>query len=73
MLSLMTKLEKINLKASAKSITASGVTFSDLSTNIDKNSDKIILSNLRAKSGSGSISGSGTASISGKENLNFNF
>lgn len=69
----LTKLEKINVKASAKRITASGITISDLSTNINKNLDKITLSDFTAKSGSGSVTGSGNASVSGKENLNFNF
>ncbi|MBQ9419919.1 MAG: hypothetical protein IJU31_06020, partial [Synergistaceae bacterium] len=40
---------------------------------INKNDDRITLSGLNAKSGAGSITGSGTASASGKEPLNFNF
>ena len=69
----LTKLEKINLNASAESITASGVTFSDVSAAVSKNDDRISLTALNAKSGSGSITGNGTASASGKEPLDFNF
>ncbi|MBQ7196274.1 MAG: hypothetical protein IJS40_02575 [Synergistaceae bacterium] len=69
----LAKLEKISVTASAKSITASGITFNGVNATINKNDDKIILSGLNAKSGSGLITGAGTASISGKELLDFNF
>ena len=69
----LAKLEKININASAKSITASGVTFESVKASINKNSDKISLENFDASNGSGKITGSGTATISGKEPLNFNF
>lgn len=69
----LTKIEKININASAKSITASGVTFSNIKSSINKNGDSIALQNFTASSGAGSITGSGTASASGKSPLNFNF
>ena len=69
----LTKLEKINVNASAGKITASGITVSDLKADIHKNSDKINLTNFTAQSGKGILTGSGSASVSGKENLNFNF
>ena len=69
----LAKLDKISLNASAKSITANGITVSGLNAKVDKNGDKITLSSLGAKSGSGSLTGSGSATVSGKEPLNFNF
>ena len=69
----LSKLEKININASAKSITASGVTFNDVKAAINKNADKISLSKFNAASGTGKITGDGTAAISGKEPMNFNF
>ncbi len=69
----LAKLDKINLNISAKSITASGVTFSDVQAKLDKNDDKIMLSSLNAQSGKGKISGSGLASVSGKTPLDFSF
>lgn len=69
----LTKLEKININASAKSIIASGVTFNGVNAAINKNGDKISLDTLKASNGAGTITGSGTASASGKEPLNFNF
>ncbi|MBQ7155581.1 MAG: hypothetical protein IJR85_08530 [Synergistaceae bacterium] len=69
----LAKLDRISVNAAAKSITASGVTFSGVNARIDKDGDKIILGGLNAKSGSGSITGSGTADISGKSPLSFSF
>ncbi|MBQ7594954.1 MAG: hypothetical protein IJU48_11475 [Synergistaceae bacterium] len=69
----LTKLDKLNLNISAKNITASGVTFSDVQAKLDKNDDKIMLSSLRAQSGRGKITGSGLASVSGKTPLDFSF
>lgn len=69
----LTKLDKINLNISAKSLTASGATFTGLNAKIDKNGDKITLGTLNAKSGQGTISGSGSAAISGKSPLDFSF
>ena len=69
----LTKLDKLNVNASAKSITASGVTFTNANANINKDGDKITLGGLNAQAGSGSITGSGTASASGKSPLDFNF
>lgn len=67
------KLDKLSLNAAAKSLTASGVTFTGVNAKIDKNGDKIILGGLNAKSGAGTITGSGTADISGKTPLDFGF
>ncbi len=69
----LTKLEKINVNASAKSIIAGGVTFNGVNAAVNKNGDKISLDTLKASSGAGTITGTGTASASGKEPLNFNF
>ena len=69
----LTKLEKININASAKSISAGGVTFSDVKGSINKNNDKITLMRFNAKSGSGIITGNGSATVSGKEPLEFSF
>lgn len=69
----LSKLEKINVSVSAKSIVASGVNFNDVKASISKNDDKISLTNLNAQSGAGKITGSGTATASGKEPMNFNF
>lgn len=69
----LSKLDKLSINAAAKSITASGVTFSGVNAKLDKNGDKIILGGLNAKSGSGTITGSGTASASGKSPLDFHF
>ena len=73
----LTKLDKINLNVSAKNLTASGVTFSDVNAKLDKDGDKITLSSFNSQSGtgknSGKISGSGFASVSGKSPMNFNF
>ena len=69
----LAKLEKININASAKSIVASGITFNDVNAAINKNADKISLANFNATSGAGKITGDGSATISGKEPLNFNF
>lgn len=69
----LAKLDKLSLNAAAKSLTASGVTFTGLNAKIDKNGDKIILGGLNAKSGAGTITGSGTADISGKTPLDFGF
>ncbi|MBQ7544342.1 MAG: hypothetical protein IJT02_05290 [Synergistaceae bacterium] len=69
----LAKLDKLSINAAAKSITASGVTFSGVSAKIDKNGDKITLGGLNAKSGKGTITGSGTADIAGKSPLDFNF
>lgn len=59
----LTKLEEIALAARAASISASGVTFTDVSAKIDKAGDTISLPTLSAKSGSGSITGSGTVAL----------
>ena len=69
----LSKLERIKVNASAKSITASGMTFSGVKADIAKNGDTIALSALSAKSGSGTVTGEGTASVSGKSPLNFGF
>ncbi len=69
----LAKLDKLSLNAAAKSLTASGVTFSGVNAKIDKNGDKITLGGLNAKSGTGTITGSGTADISGKTPLDFAF
>ena len=69
----LASLSRISVNASAKSITASGVTFSGLNAKIDKNGDKIILGGLNAKSGTGTITGAGTADITGKTPLDFSF
>ena len=69
----LSKLDKLNINASAKSITASGVTFTNANASISKNGDIITLGGLNAQAGSGSITGSGTASVSGKAPLDFNF
>ncbi|MBQ7216718.1 MAG: hypothetical protein IJS39_12135, partial [Synergistaceae bacterium] len=69
----LTKLDRISLNAAARSLTASGVTFTGLNAKIDKNGDKITLGGLNAKSGAGTITGAGTADISGKTPLDFGF
>ena len=69
----LAKLDRISINAAARSLTASGVTFTGLNAKIDKNGDKITLGGLNAKSGSGTITGSGTADISGKTPLDFGF
>ena len=69
----LAKLDKISVNAAAKSITASGVTFTGLNAKVNKNGDKITLGGLNAKSGSGTITGSGTADIAGKSPLDFSF
>ena len=69
----LSKLDKLNVNASAKSITASGVTFTNANANINKDGDKITLGSLNAQAGSGSITGSGNASASGKTPLDFSF
>ena len=69
----LAKLDKISLNASAKSITANGITVSGLSAKVNKDGDKITLATLGAKSGSGSLTGQGSATVSGKEPLNFSF
>ena len=69
----LTKLDKINLNLSAKSLTASGATFTGVSAKFGKDGDKLTLASLSAKSGQGTISGSGTATISGKSPLDFSF
>ena len=69
----LAKLDKLTINAAAKSITASGITFSGVNANISKNGDKIILGGLNARSGQGTITGAGTADITGKTPLDFNF
>ena len=69
----LAKLDKITVNASAKSVTASGITFTGLNANITKNGDRIILGGLNARSGSGTITGSGMADITGKSPLDFSF
>ena len=69
----LSKLDKIKINASAQSITASGVTFTNAKAAINKDGDKITLGSLNAQAGSGSITGSGSASVSGKNPLDFNF
>ena len=69
----LSKLEKITVNVSAKSITASGVTFTGASANVSKNGDKIILGGFSASSGEGKITGAGNASVSGKSPLDFSF
>lgn len=69
----LSKLEKISVNMAAKSLTASGITFTGINANVSKNGDSIILGSLNAKSGEGTITGSGNASVSGKSPLNFSF
>ena len=69
----LAKLDKIDINASAKSVTVQGVTVTDIGAKLNKDGDKITLSSLGAKSGSGSLTGSGSATVSGKEPLNFSF
>ena len=69
----LAKLDKISINAAARSVTASGVTFTGLNARINKNGDKITLGGLNAKSGAGTITGSGTADVAGKSPLDFNF
>ena len=69
----LAKLEKITVNISAKSITASGVTFTGANANVSKNGDKIILGGFSAQSGEGKITGAGNASVSGKSPLDFSF
>ena len=69
----LAKLEKISVNMAAKSLTASGITFTGINANVSKNGDSIILGSLNAKSGEGTITGSGNASVSGKSPLNFGF
>ena len=69
----LAKLDRLTVNASAKSITASGVTLSGVNAKVDKNGDKVTLAGLNAKSGGGTITGSGTADVSGKSPLDFSF
>lgn len=69
----LAKLDRISVNAAAKSITASGVTFSGVNARIDKDGDKIILGGLNATSGNGTITGAGTADLSSKSPMEFNF
>ena len=69
----LAKLDRLTVNASAKSITASGVTLSGVNAKVDKNGDKLTLAGLNAKSGGGTITGSGTADVSGKSPLDFSF
>ena len=69
----LTKLEKISVNMAAKSLTASGITFTGINANVSKNGDAIILGGFNAKSGEGTITGAGNASVSGKSPLNFSF
>ena len=69
----LTKLEKISVKVSAKSVTASGLAFTGLNADISKNGDSVALSNFTARSGEGAITGKGAASVSGKSPLDFSF
>ena len=69
----LTKLDKISLNARAGSLTASGVTFSDLTAKVEKDGDRVTLSSLGARSGSGSVKGSGTASLAGAGKLDLAF
>ena len=69
----LAKLDRLTVNAAAKSITASGITFSGVNANVSKNGDKIILGGLNAKSGQGTITGAGTADITGKTPLDFSF
>ena len=69
----LAKLERIDLNASAKRITASGITVSNINASLNKNNDNITLKSFNAKSGAGTLTGTGTASVSGKTPLDFNF
>ena len=69
----LAKLERLNVNVAAKSLTAGGATFTGVNANVSKNGDKITLAGLNAKSGQGTVTGSGTASVSGKSPLDFNF
>ncbi|MBR1657361.1 MAG: hypothetical protein IJ697_02710 [Synergistaceae bacterium] len=69
----LSKLEKISVNVSAKSLSASGVTFTGIKADVSKNGDSIKLSSLSAKSGEGTVTGSGNASVSGKSPLDFSF
>ena len=66
-------LDRLSVNIAAKSLTASGVTFTGVNAALDKNGDKIILGGLNAKSGNGTITGAGSASASGKTPLDFSF
>ncbi|MBQ9564891.1 MAG: hypothetical protein IJU98_04825 [Synergistaceae bacterium] len=70
----LAKLDKISMNAKATSLSASGVSFSNLAAGIDKNGNKITLSKLSARSGSGTVTGSGGADLGGKDpKLDFSF
>lgn len=69
----LSKLEKISVNMAAKSLTASGITFTGINANVSKNGDAIILGGFNAKNGEGTITGAGNASVSGKSPLNFSF
>lgn len=69
----LAKLERITVNASAQSVTAQGITVTGINAKVNKDGDKITLASLGAKSGSGSLTGSGSASVSGREPLNFTF
>lgn len=69
----LASLERITVNTAAESITASGVTFSGVNAIISKNGDNVMLGGFNAKSGTGTITGAGTASVSGKSPLDFSF
>ena len=69
----LTKLSKLDVNAKAGSVTASGVTFTNLAASVSRNGDAINLTNFSAKSGSGSITGSGSAGTSANAKLDLSF
>ena len=69
----LTKFEHMIIKATAKSITANGITLSNVNAMLNKNEDKITLESFNAKGGSGTITGSGVVSASDDIPLDFNF
>ena len=69
----LSKLEKISADVSAKSITAFGADFTEAKANISRNGDTITLGGFRANIGRGTVSGSGSASVSGKYPHGFSF
>ena len=68
-----TTFENVNINASAKNVTANGLTLSNVNVSLSKNNDNIALTSFNAKSGSGTVTGTGIAVTSEDILLDFNF
>ena len=69
----LTRFEHVTINATAKDITANGLTLSNVNAMFTKSDDKITLTSFNAKGGAGTVTGSGVASFSDDIPMDLNF